>query len=67
MINAVMLNEKVHASNLTVTKLAKAIGMHRRTYYKKLKGERYFVLGEIWEIRKALNLTKEDVYNIFIT
>ena len=51
--------------NLSQQELARIIGVTKITYWRKENGHREFNRTEIENIKKALNLSSDDVDNIF--
>jgi hypothetical protein len=66
-----MLNEKLLKSKMILTKydtfnhLSEAIGIDRRTLYDKRKGKIRFNTVDITKIKETLNLTDNEVMEIF--
>jgi len=54
-------------AGITVTDLAKHIGLAGSTVYRKLLRPEKFTQGEIAKIRKKLKLTDEQLTRIFFT
>lgn len=59
------LKAKVLKQGLSVTDLAERIGIHGSSLYKKLRGEVDFQLWELKKIYKVLNLSKDQMWEIF--
>ena len=45
--------------------LAEAIGIHDSSLYRKIRGEVEFQLWELKKIQKALNLSRDQMWEIF--
>ena len=65
-INIPKLKGKMAENNINRTQLASKIGMARTTFYRKLKsGGGSFTVEEVQGIASALNMTPDEVMNIF--
>ena len=67
MINTTLLRQKIDESGYKLTYLAEKCGL---TYYglmKKVNNETEFKVSEIMILKELLNLTDEDVTDIFFT
>ena len=66
-INIPKLKGKMAENNINRTQLASKIGMARTTFYRKLKsGGGSFTVEEVQGIASALNMTPDEVTNIFL-
>ena len=66
-INIPKLKGKMVENNINRTQLASKIGMARTTFYRKLKsGGGSFTVEEVQGIASALNMTPDEVMNIFL-
>ena len=66
-INIPKLKGKMAENNINRTQLASKIGMARTTFYRKLKsGGGSFTVEEVQGIASALNMTPDEVMNIFL-
>lgn len=61
-----MLRAKIDEKNMTIAAIAKEIGMHRATFYRKLS-EEGFTIREANLIVKVLGLSQVEAVNIFFT
>lgn len=59
------LRRRIDESGISITALAKKIGVSRGTLYKKVDGTSYFNSDEISGLIDALHLTGNDVTRIF--
>ena len=65
-INIPKLKGKMAENDMTATKLASKIGVNRRLFYRKLSsGGGSFTVEELQNIVEALNMTPDEVMNIF--
>ena len=64
-MNANELSAELARNNLSVPKAADAIGIGKKAFYSKMKGETEFKQSEIKGLKKLLNLTDERVNAIF--
>ena len=65
-INIRKLKGKMAENDMTATKLASKIGVNRTTFYRKLNsGGGSFTVEELQNIVEALNMTPDEVMNIF--
>lgn len=66
MTNVELLNEKVVASGLKNSFIAKRLGISRSSWYNKLKGKHQFTAEEIKKLCEVLHITslreKEDIF-----
>lgn len=65
MVSRKLLMSKLVAKDMTISDLADAIGIHAVTLRRKINNHRQFTIDEVNAIRKALNLTWQDVVDIF--
>ena len=65
MTNTVMLNEKISNSGITITHIAKGLGITREGFYKKLNNDTEFKASEISSMQKILNLSNKERDDIF--
>lgn len=59
------LNAEIVRSGLSIPKMASVVGIGKKTMYQKMRGERQFKQREILIIKNTLELTSEQVNNIF--
>lgn len=65
-----MLSDEIADSGMTITAIAKKIGITREGFYKKLNNETEFKASEISALQKILRLTNKKrenspIYNTF--
>ena len=60
-----MLNDEIIDSGMTITAIAKKIGITREGFYKKLNNETEFKASEISTLQKILRLTNKRRDEIF--
>lgn len=65
MFNENKLRGKIAETRNTIKSLAQKIGIDNSTLYRKIIGETEFTRSEIQAIAKELNLTAEEVQEIF--
>ena len=65
-MNANELSAELARNNLSVPKAADAIGIGKKAFYSKMKGETEFKQSEIKGLKKLLNPTDERVNVIFL-
>lgn len=66
-MNATNLRHVMLDRNISLKELAKRSGITSATLYRKLNGQSDIYLAEIKAITDALNLTSEEMDNIFFT
>ncbi len=59
------LKGKVAEQGLTLTALAKEIGLDYSSLYRRLEGQVSFTVSDVEKITKVLHLRDEDIVNIF--
>ena len=59
------LRAAIARNGLSAPKLAKRIGINKKTIYKKMRGETQFTQKEISAIAEQLHLTDDDLLAIF--
>ena len=65
MTDSNMLNTAITESGITVTAIAKKLGITREGFYKKLNNETEFKASEIKSMQNILNLTNKKRDAIF--
>lgn len=65
MTNSKMLSNEIADSGITITAIAKKIGITREGFYKKLNNETEFKASEISALQKILNLSNQKRDQIF--
>lgn len=60
-----MLSDEITDSGMTITAIAKKIGITREGFYKKLNNETEFKASEISTLQKILRLTNKKRDEIF--
>ena len=65
MTNSKKLSDEISASGMTITAVAKKIGITREGFYKKLNNETEFKALEISALQKILRLTNKKRDEIF--
>ena len=65
-VNEVLFYQKMEERRLTMTGLARALGISRSTLYQKVKGISYFRMDESAIISRELRLNEEESYFIFV-
>ena len=64
-MNSLKLKGKIIESGYNIEEIAKLINISGVTFRKKLKGESNFTVGESDKLRKELNLTYDELLDIF--
>lgn len=65
-MNILKLKGKIIESNLSVDKLAKAIGINKSTLYRKLKNNGSgLMIKEVYQIVEILKLSSKEANEIF--
>lgn len=64
-MNINSLKAEIARNGLTIPTLAEKVGMNKKTLYGKIKGVSSFNLNEVSKIVDALNLTDEEMLEIF--
>lgn len=67
MLNAEMLRTKIDESGMKVVAISEKSGMLRETLYNKLKGKGEFTASEITNLSKVLNLSRQEIFDIFLS
>lgn len=68
MVNVNKLKAKIVEMELNVDELSEKIGMDRATFYRRLSvGGQTFSIKEADAISRELNLTKEEVNEVFFS
>lgn len=65
MTDSKMLSDEITDSGMTITAIAKKIGITREGFYKKLNNETEFKASEISALQKILRLTNKKRDKIF--
>lgn len=65
MTNSDKLSDEITDSGITITAIARKIGITREGFYKKLNNETEFKASEISALQKILNLSNEKRDEIF--
>ncbi len=64
-MNALKLKARIVLSQKTLTTISDEIGVSTPTLRKRLSGETEFNVNEILNLKKSLNLDKEEILDIF--
>lgn len=64
-VNGNELKAEIIRSGMTVPTIADIIGIGKKAFYSKMKGETQFKQKEISDLKKKLNLSDEKVNMIF--
>ena len=65
MTNSKKLNDEISESGITITAIAKKIGITREGFYKKLNNDTEFKASEITALQRILNLSNKKRDEIF--
>lgn len=65
MTDSTLLNEEIADSGITITAIARKLGITREGLYKKINNETEFKASEILSMQKILNLTNKKRDSIF--
>lgn len=65
MTDSKKLGDEITESGITITAIARKIGITREGFYKKLNNETEFKASEIIALQKILNLSNEKRDEIF--
>ena len=65
MTNSKLLNDEISKSGMTITFIARKIGITREGFYKKLNNETEFKASEIVALQSILRLSNERRDEIF--
>ena len=65
MTDSKKLGDEIDESGMSITAIAKKMGITREGFYKKLKNETEFKASEIVALQKILNLSNEKRDEIF--
>lgn len=66
MTDSTLLNEEIVDSGITITAIARKLGITREGLYKKINNETEFKASEILSMQKILNLTNKKRDSIFL-
>lgn len=66
-MNKSLLNKIIKESGYRKKDIAESIGVNRSTFYKKEVGTSCFNQNEIIRIKKMLNLSNEQIIDIFFS
>ena len=68
MFHANKLRGKIAESGINISELSKLIGIDKSTFYRKMDdAEGSFTVKEVYCIADVLELSAEDVHNIFFS
>ena len=65
-VNEVMFYQKMEERRLTMTSLARVLGISRSTLYAKVNGESYFRMDESAVLSREFQLNEEESYRMFV-
>ena len=65
MVNVNKLKGKVVECSLTILGLAKETGIPKDTLYRRFSSGEEFTVGEVDKISQALNLSRDEINDIF--
>lgn len=65
-MNIAKLKGKIVEREMNADTMAKAIGVDRGTWYRKMRSCEKFTIGEAQKIKKVLELTNEEASEIFL-
>lgn len=65
MTNTEVLSKEISNSGITITAIAKKLGITREGFYKKLNNETEFKASEISAMQRILNLSNKKRDDIF--
>ena len=66
-LNKAKLKSKMVENSITVHDLSLALGISQSTFYRKLNSGADFTIGEATQIATKLNMTAEELTNIFLS
>lgn len=67
MTDSELLKKKISESGISISHIAKKIGISREGLYKKINNISEFKASEIFAIKEILNLSAEERDDIFFT
>ena len=67
MVDVNKLRGKIVEKGFSQQELAQSIGIDRSTFYRKMKNNGDFSIGEVAEIAKIMQLTNEEAIEIFLS
>lgn len=65
MTDTILLRKVIDESGISITYLAKKLGISREGFYKKLNGDTEYKASEIFKLQKILHLTDKTRDKIF--
>lgn len=66
-MNVSKLKGKIVEKEMSIEKLADAIGINRSSLYRKLNNAEKITIGEAIKIKSALSLDDNEAYDIFLS
>jgi predicted transcriptional regulator len=66
-MNILKLRAKMVEKGYNVVGLAKKMGIDKATLYRKLAEGEKFTVGDVQELNKVLDLTKDEAHEIFFS
>lgn len=67
MVDVNKLRGKIVEKGFSQQELAQSIGIDRSTFYRKMKNNGDFSIGEVAEIAKVMQLSNEEAIEIFLS
>lgn len=67
MVDVNKLRGKIVERGFSQQELAQSIGIDRSTFYRKMKNNGDFSIGEVAEIAKVMQLSNEEAIEIFLS
>lgn len=61
------LKKEIQRANMTYSNMAEKLGITRSAFSKKMSSVNDFKASQVWEIRKILNLSAEEMDSIFFS
>lgn len=66
-VDLMALKKEIKRANMSYSDMAKKLGITRSAFSKKMSGVNDFKASQVWEIRKILNLSAEEMDSIFFS
>lgn len=66
-VDLMALKKEIKRANMSHSDMAEKLGITRSAFSKKMAGVNDFKASQVWEIRKILNLSAEEMDSIFFS
>lgn len=66
MVNIDLLQNEITDKGIEIDDLVKKLGIHKSSWYRKIKNPETFKIGDIEKLKEALSLSDEEATLIFL-